>query len=94
MLGLGQLPKDLRRLAENISELPRLLKIPISDLWIALDEATKAGEGTATLNLSPYGAVISYAYSQPHLARLGTISLTQTDRTKETHHAGKAPPSS
>src|SRR5512133_3150236 len=30
-----------------------------ADLWIALDEATKAGEGIATLNLSPYGAVIS-----------------------------------
>ena len=35
-----------------------------------------------------------YASDEPHLARLGTISLNHSDRIKETHHDRKAPPPS
>ena len=54
-----QLPKDLRRLAKNISDMSRLLKVQITDVWTALDEASAVGEGTETLNLSPYCAIVS-----------------------------------
>ena len=54
-----QLPKDLRRLAQNVVELTRVLRIGFADLWAALDEASAAGEGASTLNLSPYGAVVA-----------------------------------
>jgi hypothetical protein len=64
-----QLPKDLRRLALNVFELTKLLKIQFTDLWIALDEATAAGEGAETLNLSPYSAIVSALIRKhgPHL---------------------------
>ncbi len=53
------LPTDLRRLAQNISDVSHLLKISLPDLWECLDAATSAGAGTQTLNLSPHGAIIS-----------------------------------
>lgn len=56
---LEMLPKDLRRLAENIDSLIRILRLNVSDLWADVDEATKAGRGAKTLNLSPYGAVLA-----------------------------------
>jgi hypothetical protein len=33
-----------------------------------------------------------YASNETHLARLGTIFLTQIGRTEENHHAGKTTP--
>jgi hypothetical protein len=53
------LPKDLRRLAENVHGLCRALRISGDDLWKIIDQATAAGEGAKTLNLSPYAAVLA-----------------------------------
>jgi hypothetical protein len=54
-----QLPSDLRRLAQNIGDIARLLKVSLDELWECVDEATAAGAGTKTLNLSPHGAILS-----------------------------------
>lgn len=54
-----QLPKDLRRLAQNILDMSWLLKLQMPDVWTALDEASAVGEGAETLNLSPYSAIVS-----------------------------------
>lgn len=54
-----QLPQDLRRLALNIVDVARLLKVPLDEVWKSVDEATEAGAGTKTLNLSPHGAILS-----------------------------------
>jgi hypothetical protein len=54
-----QLPTDLRRLAQNLLELSGTLRIEMKDIWEALDEATAAGDGTKTLNLSPYAATLA-----------------------------------
>lgn len=54
----GQLPVDLRRLAQNVLKLSFDVQKRMNDIWTAVDDATKAGQGAATLNLSPYGAVI------------------------------------
>jgi hypothetical protein len=54
-----QLPKVLRRLALNISHLGRLLRLGREEVWAALEEATEAGEGAKTLDLSPYGAMLA-----------------------------------
>jgi len=54
-----QLPKDLRRLAQNILDMSKLLKIPITDIWTALAEASAVGGGAETLNLSPHSAIVS-----------------------------------
>jgi hypothetical protein len=53
------LPKDLRRLAENIDGLCRALRLTPETLWAAVDEATAMGEGAKTLNLSPYAVVVA-----------------------------------
>jgi ppGpp synthetase/RelA/SpoT-type nucleotidyltranferase len=54
-----QLPEDLRRLALNVIELTRALKIPIADVWQILDGATASGKGTQTANLSPFGSILA-----------------------------------
>lgn len=54
----NQLPTDLQRLARNLVELARLLRVDLSDLWGALDASTEQGRGAKTLDLSPYGAVL------------------------------------
>jgi hypothetical protein len=59
-----QLPKDLRRLAQNVMEMARLLRIQIADLWQCIDDATAAGGGTKTLNLSPHAAIFSALLQQ------------------------------
>jgi len=56
--GVEQLPTDLRRLAQNLMELCRTLKLQYSDLWRAVDEATAKSKGAKTLNLSPYASVL------------------------------------
>src|SRR5439155_21788875 len=53
------LPKDLRRLALNLTELGKAVRIPLPEVWAALDKATAVGEGAKTLNLSPYAAILA-----------------------------------
>lgn len=54
----AQLPADLKRLAENIINLARLLRLSLDDIWSAVDSATTEGLGAKLLHLSPYSAVI------------------------------------
>jgi|ERR1041385_2699502 ppGpp synthetase/RelA/SpoT-type nucleotidyltranferase len=60
-----QLPKDLRRLALNVCDISRLLKVGLDEIWNCVDAATVTGAGTKTLNLSPHGAILS-ALLQKH----------------------------
>ena len=53
------LPTDLRRLADNVLSLSYKLDIAMDAIWKAVDEATVAGEGALTLNLSPYATILS-----------------------------------
>ncbi|WP_088259358.1 hypothetical protein [Fimbriiglobus ruber] len=55
----ARLPKDLRRLAQTLGELLQALDMSFNDMWAFVDEATAAGEGAKTLNLSPYSAVVA-----------------------------------
>jgi hypothetical protein len=52
------LPTDLRRLAQNVLTLSYGVQTSMEEIWAAVDAATAAGHGAATLNLSPYGAII------------------------------------
>ena len=54
-----QLPKDLRRLGQNILQLSESIGLAMEELWKIVDEATAAGDGAKTINLSPYGAIIT-----------------------------------
>lgn len=54
----SQLPSDLQRLARNLVELARLLRVELADLWAAVDGSTEQGRGAKILDLSPYGAVL------------------------------------
>jgi hypothetical protein len=55
----ANLPTDLRRLAQNIEGLAKVLRIEHESIWEAVDEATAAGYGAETLDLSPYAAVVA-----------------------------------
>jgi hypothetical protein len=57
--GSSQLTTDLRRLGQNVAQLMRALRLDAVELWAAVDEATAAGEGAKTLNLSPHGAILA-----------------------------------
>ena len=52
------LPRDVRRLAENVKGLMELMKLRINQLKSALDAEKSRGRGPLTQNLSPYGIVL------------------------------------
>jgi len=58
------LPADKKRLAENIHNLIRNLKIDLQTLNSILSKETELGNGTKILNLSPYGIVIQSLLNQ------------------------------
>ena len=53
------LPRDTVRLAECVQSLLKTLGIEFKQLRLWLDSASKAGKGVKTLNLSPFGAIVS-----------------------------------
>ena len=52
------LPRDYRRISENISNLLHHLKISVEEIQDLLDSETKMGRGTKILDLSPYFIII------------------------------------
>lgn len=60
----GALPRDVRRLAQNVGNLSRSLRLDLEFIWKALDEATRNGKGSRTLNLSPYSAILDALVSE------------------------------
>jgi ppGpp synthetase/RelA/SpoT-type nucleotidyltranferase len=58
--GLGELPTDIRRLAENMMQLLEKLRIDYPDLEKILDDGKKARAGAHPSNLSPYATIIQY----------------------------------
>lgn len=58
------LPKDRKRLAENIDTLLRSIGINIQDLKRIIENETEQGRGTKTLNLSPYSTIVQSLINQ------------------------------
>jgi ppGpp synthetase/RelA/SpoT-type nucleotidyltranferase len=58
--GPDELPKDVRRLATNISNLIDALRLKIERLEQILNEGKAARAGTHPANLSPYATVVQY----------------------------------
>lgn len=58
------LPKDKKRLAENINNLINSVRIDLKTLKNVLVEETKKGRGLKTLNLSPYAIIIQSLLDQ------------------------------
>jgi Region found in RelA / SpoT proteins. len=58
------LPKDKKRLAENIDKLINNIGIEIKILKKIMIKETELGRGTKTLNLSPYSTVIQSIFNQ------------------------------
>lgn len=61
---ISDLPKDLRRLSENILGLIGPIKISITDLEIILETERTNNNGVLTLNLSPYGVIVQALLKQ------------------------------
>ena len=77
---LEQLPKDLRRLAQNVNEVARHLRLSLDEVWNCVDAATAAGAGTHTLNLSPHGTIIAALLQQR-----GSDAFRQLESSKKGH---------
>ena len=73
------LPKDKKRLAENIDKLINNIGIEIKILKRILIKETDLGRGTKTLNLSPYSTVIQSLFNQ----RENKITTYLIGRNKE-----------
>ena len=58
------LPKDVRRLAENIQALMTAVKIEAPQLRAILEKQQQQGKGPLTRNLSPYGVVVQSLLSE------------------------------
>ncbi|MGO4517784.1 hypothetical protein AB4Y89_18465 [Terriglobus sp. 2YAB30_2] len=60
----SDLPKDVRRLAENLMDLASMVKLDATAFRTFLESEASAGRGPKMLNLSPYGAVIQSLIDQ------------------------------
>lgn len=58
------LPRDKKRLAENVDRLIRRVGIDIEALSEILKKENNLGRGANTLNLSPYGSIIQSLFEQ------------------------------
>jgi ppGpp synthetase/RelA/SpoT-type nucleotidyltranferase len=58
------LPKNTKRLAENIDQLIRAISIDTGRLREILDSETQEGRGTKILNLSPYLSIVQALLNQ------------------------------
>jgi hypothetical protein len=61
---LSDLPKDIVRLARNVASLCKALNIELEELRRIIDRETRAGRGTKTLNLSPFGIIVQSIINQ------------------------------
>lgn len=58
------LPQDKKRLAENIDNLIRGVKVDLESLRKIILKETRLGRGTKTLNLSPYMSIVQSLFNQ------------------------------
>lgn len=65
------LPRDTVRLADCVRDLIKTLGIELKQLRLWVDEASQAGKGIYTLNLSPFGVIVSTVLS--HADGLGAL---------------------
>ena len=73
----NELPGDLTHFSENIKFLMQVFEIDLDELKKMLDEETKEGRGTSTINLSPYSVIIQTVYNQKPGASKSGISPKQ-----------------
>lgn len=77
------LPRDLRRLAENLLNLAKVLAIQWEDIKQWTEEATAAGKGAAILNLSPYCIIVKTIFEQPNInEKLSHLKEKTSNRTR------------
>jgi len=55
----GLLPRDIRRLAENVITLASAVSIDIKTIWMHVDAASEAGRGARLVDLSPYSCILN-----------------------------------
>lgn len=60
--GEDELPKNVRRLAENVGDLVRALSLDIPTIRGVLDDGKARREGRHPANLSPYATVVQYLF--------------------------------
>jgi ppGpp synthetase/RelA/SpoT-type nucleotidyltranferase len=60
----ADLPRDLRRLAENVCAVAGAVQLELVELATVLEVETTAGRGANTRNLSPLGVVVASLFRQ------------------------------
>lgn len=68
------LPKDLRRLAENVCAVAEALRLDMADLKRVLEAEGAEGRGAHTRNLSPFGVVIASLFRRRRDQLIGVLS--------------------
>jgi ppGpp synthetase/RelA/SpoT-type nucleotidyltranferase len=71
------LPSDIRRLAENIMTLAKLVDLDAAALRLLLEEEKVGGRGPLIGNLSPYGAVLQTLIDRKHAALNSALTKKQ-----------------
>jgi hypothetical protein len=71
------LPSDIRRLAENIMTLAKLVDLDAAALRLLLEEEKVGGRGPLIANLSPYGAVLQTLIDRKQVALNSALTKRQ-----------------
>lgn len=67
-------PKDIKRLSEEINRLLQRLKLSLDELEVALDKETEEGRGYNTLNLSIFSIILVSLFKQKEVHVLKVLN--------------------
>lgn len=76
------LPKDRRRLAQNIISLIEAINIRLPELTKIMEDETKSGRGAMTMNLSPYLIIVQTILNSKQAAIINFLSIDDGNKQK------------
>lgn len=86
---VSQLPRDRVRLAQNIADLMKALRVELDELDEALRKESAAGRGDETLNLSPYASLLQTILKQLPAKVTAFLTSKEKERDKGNRRGGR-----
>ncbi|MCL4807723.1 MAG: hypothetical protein KJ062_07995 [Thermoanaerobaculia bacterium] len=84
-----QLPRDRVRLAQNIADLMKALRVELSEMDEALRKESAEGRGDEILNLSPYATLLQTILKRLPEKVTAFLTVKEKDKDKGTRRGGR-----
>lgn len=87
---ISQVPRDRVRLAQNIADLMKALRVDLGELDEALKKESAEGRGDETLNLSPYATLLQTIMKRFPANVTNFLTAKEKDRDRGNRRGGGA----